>query len=183
MKVRAVVPSILQTGVIIISEAIYLIWKLRCEWRIQRNSDPNALHFAKEITNRWIHTINLRLPFDCLLTNKIHYGPKTLDVAVVHRTWTSTLHDEPHLPDNWHQNTGVLVGMGVELQNPRAPHCASWPACINAFPRGGLTRLDTGGATPPSILARSVRSLLLLVSFLTAPPKKKPPQCLSPVFD
>ena len=72
---------------VVMSESLYLIWKLRCKWKIQKDSNPQALHSRTEITNRWLHAINLRLRFDCLLTNRKRYGPKAHSVAVVCRTW------------------------------------------------------------------------------------------------
>src|SRR5882762_7782112 len=95
----------------------YLIWKLRCEWRIQREADPSQRHTTSEIRNRWLSTINSRLRLDCLLADRRRYGYKTLRSSLVQRTWQGTLHDEPSLPDDWHKITGVLVGMGV----PRPP--------------------------------------------------------------
>lgn len=38
---------------ILISESAYLIWKIRCEHRIEREDDPTKQHSHREIHNRW----------------------------------------------------------------------------------------------------------------------------------
>jgi len=102
---------------ILISESLYLIWKLRCEWRFQRGANPTKCHSTFEIHNRWLSTINSRLQLDCLLTNSRRYERKALPSALVQKTWHGTLLNEQDLPDNWHQVPGVLVGIGT----PRPP--------------------------------------------------------------
>ncbi|KAJ7923686.1 hypothetical protein B0H13DRAFT_2400978 [Mycena leptocephala] len=49
---------------IIVSESAFLIWKIRCERLISRNSP----HSETEIHNRWVASINNRLKIDRLLT-------------------------------------------------------------------------------------------------------------------
>ncbi|KAJ7915040.1 hypothetical protein B0H13DRAFT_1872408 [Mycena leptocephala] len=56
---------------ILITESMYLIWKLRCECVIGRNGEPPT---ANEIHNRWVHTINERLEIDRNLTNELKFG-------------------------------------------------------------------------------------------------------------
>jgi ribonuclease HI len=97
---------------ILMSESIHMIWKIRCEWRIDRESDPERLHTTVEIRRRWLLAINNWLRYDCLLTNKLRYGRKALRISTVHKTWSGTLRDEAHMPDNWHNLSEVLVGIG-----------------------------------------------------------------------
>ncbi|KAJ7227555.1 hypothetical protein C8J57DRAFT_1077543, partial [Mycena rebaudengoi] len=52
---------------ILISESVYLIWKLGNERVIRNKNEPSS---AAEIQNRWIDTINSRLKLDCRMTNK-----------------------------------------------------------------------------------------------------------------
>ncbi|KAF5376901.1 hypothetical protein D9615_007206 [Tricholomella constricta] len=98
---------------ILMTESTHLIWKLRCEWRIGKNSDPEKEHTESEIENRWYDAINRRLKFDCLTTDNTRYGRKAVRSSLVKRTWETTLHNESDLPDNWYRTTGVLVGRGV----------------------------------------------------------------------
>ena len=99
---------------IVLSESAYLIWRLRCEWRIERAEDQQNLHTEAEISNRWLVLINMRLKLDCLMANRWKFGRKAIDPVVVMKTWNGVLHDERGLPDNWVLETGVLVGMRVE---------------------------------------------------------------------
>jgi len=98
---------------IIISESMYLIWLLRCEWCIQKQCDPSNQHTTNEIRERWLAIINNHLQMDCTLTNKRRYGKRALPALTVHKTWHGTILDEQSLPDDWHRNTGVLVGIGA----------------------------------------------------------------------
>ncbi|PPR07433.1 hypothetical protein CVT24_007228 [Panaeolus cyanescens] len=99
---------------IVISESAYLIWKIRCEWRIGKAKDPTKAHTKKEITNRWIATINNRLKRDCLYTNRRRLKKLALDTKVVLHTWKGTLTDEASLPEDW-VGAGVLVGIEEKI--------------------------------------------------------------------
>ncbi|KAJ6566061.1 hypothetical protein B0H19DRAFT_939935, partial [Mycena capillaripes] len=46
---------------IIMTESMYLIWKLRCESVIQRDGQPPA---ENEVVNRWVHMMNERIDID-----------------------------------------------------------------------------------------------------------------------
>jgi ribonuclease HI len=71
---------------IVISESMYLIWKIKCEWRILWESDPTCLHEIDEIHNKWVYTLNTRLKFDCLMTNCKRYGSKALWASLIEKT-------------------------------------------------------------------------------------------------
>jgi len=101
---------------IIVLESAHLIWKLRCERTIKLNGIREKFHSETEIYNRWIHTINMRLKFDRLLTDSMRYGKKALKVETVLKTWSGILLNEDNLPENWVHKSGVLVGMA-----PRRP--------------------------------------------------------------
>ena len=96
---------------IVVSESAYLIWRIRCEWRIEQEEDQDKLHTSEELTNRWLALINTRLKLDCLMANKHRYGHKAIDLRVVMKTWNGMLQDERGLPENWILDAGVLVGM------------------------------------------------------------------------
>src|SRR5882762_1114363 len=55
---------------ILISESLLLIWKLRCEWRLQRGASPAHRHTTQEIQSRWLAAVDIRLRLDRLLTNR-----------------------------------------------------------------------------------------------------------------
>ena len=96
---------------IIITESAHLIWKLRCERRIQHEDSPESPHSDIEIHNRWVAIINNRLAMDCLMSNKDRYGKKAIMPWTVLQTWEGTLHNRNSLPDNWTRQSGVLVGI------------------------------------------------------------------------
>ncbi|KAI0344347.1 hypothetical protein BDW22DRAFT_1316404, partial [Trametopsis cervina] len=93
---------------IMMTESAHLIWRLRCERVIDRCDDEFPLHTHHEIDARWLAAMNARLTLDRELT-KHKYGTRRLPRATVLRTWSGTLRDEHHLPDDW-LNTGFLVG-------------------------------------------------------------------------
>ena len=97
---------------ILISESAHLIWRLRCE-RVINEQPPFS---DREVKNRWLKTINMRLRLDRLLTNKNKYGRRAFDPNSVKTTWCKVLKDEANLPKDWHivknGENGVLVGVG-----------------------------------------------------------------------
>ena len=98
---------------IVVSEAAFLIWKLRCKRKFNRDEDtPERAITDQEATNALAFTLNGRLSDDRLLTNRKRYGKKALTPAMVLSTWSGTLRDEDHLPMDWlYGQSGVLVGM------------------------------------------------------------------------
>ncbi|KAI0047992.1 hypothetical protein FA95DRAFT_1605644 [Auriscalpium vulgare] len=95
---------------ILISEAAYLIWVLRCSRVIEgRILPPPAL------STRWTRTINDRLQTDRIIASRIKRSPKA--IATVHATWTPTLDDQTDIPDHWADSPEVLVG----IKPPRPP--------------------------------------------------------------
>ncbi|KZV84092.1 hypothetical protein EXIGLDRAFT_590192, partial [Exidia glandulosa HHB12029] len=72
---------------IIISESAFLIWKARCERRIQHDDDPQWTIPAAEVKARWYHVINQRIAVDRLLTNRRIFKRKALKRELVIGTW------------------------------------------------------------------------------------------------
>ncbi|KAJ6595209.1 hypothetical protein DFH09DRAFT_1413272 [Mycena vulgaris] len=92
---------------ILISESIFLIWKLRCERVIQ-----DKLHSSSEVQNRWIHLLNVRIEVDCFMGTEIApRGKRTTLPTLVLSTWRHILLEEHKLPDNWLREPRVLVGI------------------------------------------------------------------------
>ncbi|KAJ7714014.1 ribonuclease H-like protein [Mycena metata] len=109
---------------ILITESMYLIWKLRCECVIGRSGEPPA---ENEIHNRWVRTINERLEIDISLTNEMKFGKQySLKPAVVLETWRGTLENEGNMPRNWLRQPEVLVGIASKgSQRPLPPSSRS----------------------------------------------------------
>ena len=96
---------------IIISESMYIIWKIRCERTITWNNDPDKTHAPHEIHNKWLQAINSRLKIDSLHTNTKIFQKKAIKTTLVLKTWKKCLKDELHETRNWCGKTGVLVGI------------------------------------------------------------------------
>ncbi|KAJ7715666.1 hypothetical protein B0H16DRAFT_1477186 [Mycena metata] len=130
---------------ILVSESIFVLWKVRNDTVISRNGEPppeNMIH------NKWLQAINLRLTFDRILTNHAKYGKQnSIRSSVVLQTWSSTLlmlefHqksiasvprdrvalglflqlNEESLPGDWIKQPGFLVGI-----EPKSSHPPSQP--------------------------------------------------------
>ncbi|KAJ7922719.1 hypothetical protein B0H13DRAFT_1865564 [Mycena leptocephala] len=103
---------------ILITESMYLIWKLRCECVIGHNGEPPT---ANEIHNRWVHTINERLEIDKNLTNELKFGKQyILPRKLVLDAWRGTLHAEKDLPRDWLNKAEVLASIGS--RRPPSPN-------------------------------------------------------------
>ncbi|CDO76740.1 hypothetical protein BN946_scf184813.g10 [Trametes cinnabarina] len=100
-------PALERLWTILTTEAVYLVWKLRCERVIQ--NDGREFTVA-EITNRWFATINRQLTVDRLATAKF-LGKRALKPDVVESAWYPILDWSNSLPLNWVGDGGVLVGI------------------------------------------------------------------------
>jgi hypothetical protein len=95
---------------ILVSETAHLIWKLRNKRRI-RDQDSQTNISDEEIKTRWTNAINKRLTTDQFLTDNKRFEKKAIETKLVKATWTNCLRDKESLPNNWQENTGVLVGI------------------------------------------------------------------------
>ncbi|EJD38925.1 hypothetical protein AURDEDRAFT_30349, partial [Auricularia subglabra TFB-10046 SS5] len=72
---------------IVVSETAFLIWKLRCEKRIEHADDPEWRITQNEAEARWVSAIESRLRQDQVLTDKGAFGKKALPKWLVESTW------------------------------------------------------------------------------------------------
>jgi len=63
---------------ILVSEAAFLTWKIRCEWCIQHEGDPKRVATKTEITNRWIQAISHGIIVDIATTDTRHLKKKAV---------------------------------------------------------------------------------------------------------
>ncbi len=92
---------------ILCSEALHLIWRLRCERVIQNE----GLNFSEqEITNRFYATMESRLTLD-RRTAALSRGKRALKPRDVEQIWLPILQDKDNLPPKWVVDGGVLVGI------------------------------------------------------------------------
>ncbi|TFK62739.1 hypothetical protein BDN72DRAFT_827234 [Pluteus cervinus] len=99
---------------IVMTESMYLIWKLRCEWKINDDGDPAKAPNHERIRQKWLYTLDQRVKLDSILTNRKIYGKKALSKKSVKTTWKGALENEQDLDENWVGRTGVLVGIRVK---------------------------------------------------------------------
>ncbi|KAF9486419.1 hypothetical protein BDN70DRAFT_11436 [Pholiota conissans] len=55
---------------IIMTESLYTIWLLRCEWKMDLEEDTHKLHTKPEISARWQRCTNRRIRLDQTITTK-----------------------------------------------------------------------------------------------------------------
>ncbi len=92
---------------ILSTEAVHLIWKLRCERVIQREG---ADFSVAEVTNRFYAAIDSRLNLD-RRTAAISRGRRALKPRDIGRIWHPILENMNNLPARWVTDSGVLVGI------------------------------------------------------------------------
>ncbi|KAJ7645321.1 hypothetical protein B0H17DRAFT_1216065 [Mycena rosella] len=110
-------PGVSRLYRILISESIFMIWKVRNECVITKGGDSSPVNM---VHNKWLHAINQRLLFDRVLTNHAKYGKQnSIKTSVVLHTWSSTLLNEEDLPEDWTKEPRVLVG--TEPKSSRSP--------------------------------------------------------------
>ena len=97
---------------LIIVEAAYLIWVLRCERVIQNNDQAFT---QLEIVNRWNKTIANRAELDMKMASTFP-GKKAPPLPLVISTWEATdiIDLAPLKPSGMDNRSGVLVGSGPE---------------------------------------------------------------------
>ncbi|KIJ26067.1 hypothetical protein M422DRAFT_192682 [Sphaerobolus stellatus SS14] len=96
---------------IIVSESAYQIWKIRCEWRIQRQCNPDLKISDHEIRNRWRKLMSSQIHMDILCSDTTQYKKKAFVPSAVQRTWGDLLKTENIRGLCPEDITGFLVGM------------------------------------------------------------------------
>ncbi|KAH9922128.1 uncharacterized protein B0H18DRAFT_1121140 [Fomitopsis serialis] len=100
---------------VLISEAVHLIWKLRCDRVIGHAEDEQWEHRETLVWNKLQFTLNSRLALDVEAVKR-KYGGSALKRDLVLATWNKVLRDEPALPMDWTAYTGFLVGRTPALR-------------------------------------------------------------------
>lgn len=95
---------------ILLTEAVHLIWKMRCERVIQHGGDPEKFAHTAAVRARWNAALNRRLRIDQGLTAK-RLQKKALTRELVRSTWDSLVLMRDNLPEDWIGKPGVLVGI------------------------------------------------------------------------
>jgi ribonuclease HI len=88
---------------ILISEAAYLIWAMRCKRTMQGKT-----HNMNKIEGRWLRSINERLTTNKIQATTIKCSKGFTKLVV--KTWEQALSKECELPIKWIYDSEVLVG-------------------------------------------------------------------------
>lgn len=86
---------------IILSESMYMIWKLRCERTISWGDNPSKYHSPHKIHSEWLQAINSRLRTDSVQKNTKIFKKKPISAKTVLKTWKNCLKDNLHETRNW----------------------------------------------------------------------------------
>lgn len=85
---------------ILVAESTHLIWRLRCDRRIEHADEPDFRHAPNFITTEFERVIRARFDTDTELLNKKRYHRRTLMKHVVEATWRGIFPlPEPPTPD------------------------------------------------------------------------------------
>ncbi|OJT08309.1 LINE-1 retrotransposable element ORF2 protein [Trametes pubescens] len=105
---------------LLLSEAVHVIWVLRCERVIGWTDTPTRKHTDSEIVNRFAAKLNRRIALDQGATNVRMHRKRAVKVAKVQNTWKGLLREEHTLPEDWMGMQGVLVGIPTlaEMREP-----------------------------------------------------------------
>ncbi|OJT13721.1 Transposon TX1 uncharacterized 149 kDa protein [Trametes pubescens] len=105
---------------ILLTEAVHVIWVLRCERVIGWADTPAKKHTDKEIMNKLASKLNRRIALDQGATNVRMHKKRAVKAFKVQNTWKGLLRDESALPGDWISMQGVLVGIPslAELREP-----------------------------------------------------------------
>ncbi|EJD47870.1 hypothetical protein AURDEDRAFT_61682 [Auricularia subglabra TFB-10046 SS5] len=98
---------------IMISKSVYLIWKLRCEKRIQQGDDTTWCHSRTEVQSRRQAMMRTRIARDSRLLNTFNYGSRAIDPFLHEETWRDVADNNHHTSTASPDASGVLVGIGT----------------------------------------------------------------------
>ncbi|KAJ7636504.1 hypothetical protein FB45DRAFT_1001578 [Roridomyces roridus] len=96
---------------ILISETAHQIWKTRCTRVIDNGSNPEKYLSEHEIHNKWLACINERLRSDFILTDKLKFENRALNLKMVLNTWKNVLDGDTNLPAVSLRESRLLVGI------------------------------------------------------------------------
>ena len=100
-------PSAEALWTILMTESLYLIWKLRCERVIQNDKQEFTI---LEVIRRWYAALDRRLELDRRSCAGF-LGRSALKADAVACIWGPVLQASGELPQNWVTDSGVLVGI------------------------------------------------------------------------
>ena len=104
-------------AIIVMTESLHLIWKIRCEWKMDRDADIEKLHTKEELTRRWTHTIRRRMKLDQALAKVTIRGNK-VNKLLMQSTWQGVDLEEQTPAEYQMGVRRVLVSTGQTGRRP-----------------------------------------------------------------
>jgi len=98
---------------ILVSESSFLIWKIRCEWRISQGSDLSKIPTHTEVVSKWVQTIGWCIHLDILSTDTKCYRRQATSIKVLEQAWNKILSSDNIKGLQFTDITRVLVGIRV----------------------------------------------------------------------
>ncbi|RPD57418.1 hypothetical protein L226DRAFT_547078 [Lentinus tigrinus ALCF2SS1-7] len=92
---------------ILMTESLYMIWKLRCERVIQNEKREFTI---PEVAKRWYAALDRRVDLD-RRSCAGYWGKCALKAGTIACIWEPVLQARGELPRNWVTDSGVLVGI------------------------------------------------------------------------
>ncbi|KAI9070087.1 RnaseH-domain-containing protein [Trametes sanguinea] len=105
-----VVPGATRLLRLVLTEAAYLVWRLRCTRVIEWSEEPGRSHAVSAVDNMWYARLNQRLRTDQLAALAPYSKSTRVTEHLVLQTWGGTIHGERDLGEHWVERPGVLVG-------------------------------------------------------------------------
>ncbi|EPS93544.1 hypothetical protein FOMPIDRAFT_1135933 [Fomitopsis schrenkii] len=102
---------------ILVSESVYLIWKLRCTRVIGHQDDATWEHSPEAIATSWLGTMNKRVRQDVASTSS-RFGRSALKKTLVTATWEGVMDGKPAAGKDWTSLDWVLVGISPNTATP-----------------------------------------------------------------
>ncbi|EJD46498.1 hypothetical protein AURDEDRAFT_17627, partial [Auricularia subglabra TFB-10046 SS5] len=100
---------------IVVSESAFLIWKIRCEARMEHGDENDWRLGDDAVTKRWQAQILARKLRDVAMSDEARYGKRGVPNYVSHGTWQDPS-DYRNGRNTGIMSPGVLVGTGATQQ-------------------------------------------------------------------
>jgi len=104
---------------ILVAKATHLIWRLRCNRRIEHADEPDYQHAPAFVAAEFERVIRSRFDTDSELVNKKRYGRRALKASIVEATWRKIFPPpDPPLPE-WMQPPAAVRARARPRARPR----------------------------------------------------------------
>ncbi|OSC98167.1 ribonuclease H-like protein [Trametes coccinea BRFM310] len=104
-------PGATRLARILIPEAAYLVWRLRCRRVIEWCGQSNRSHSERAICNEWLALLAKRLRVEQMAASAPYAKASKVSAHKVSETWRGIADADPSQAEEWAGSPGVLVGI------------------------------------------------------------------------